>query len=442
MSWWEIVILLSSSALAFFAAWLLAGMYHLAHRERRAHMRLKRVFGSSALLRPRMQHLLHELTQIIPAKSAVLFVYQDENRYASVGTHHASHPSLRDCLELDEYVAAYPEQVVLERTKFDSHHPVRQILSSYRVDFVIVLMRATKPIGYVFLHETPSVKVSRQDLQLARLLAGDMAMAMENAVLMQTKHDLSVYLQQKIDSATNELRTSNVQLVQLDEAKDEFLSMASHQLRTPLTSVKGYLSMVLEGDAGKISAVQRKLLTEAFTSSERMVRLISDFLNVSRIQTGKFVIERTEVDIVKLINQEIDALESTAKARELTFRRKIPKQSLVLALDEDKIRQVIMNFIDNAVFYSRPNTEIAVELTLRPHDVTFRVVDTGIGVPVAQQPQLFTKFFRASNARKQRPDGTGIGLFLAKKIVDGHKGHVVFSSTEGEGSVFGFRLPK
>jgi len=271
MSWWEIVILLSSSALAFFAAWLLAGMYHLAHRERRAHMRLKRVFGSSALLRPRMQHLLHELTQIIPAKSAVLFVYQDENRYASVGTHHASHPSLRDCLELDEYVAAYPEQVVLERTKFDSHHPVRQILSSYRVDFVIVLMRATKPIGYVFLHETPSVKVSRQDLQLARLLAGDMAMAMENAVLMhmamamenavlmQTKHDLSVYLQQKIDSATNELRTSNVQLVQLDEAKDEFLSMASHQLRTPLTSVKGYLSMVLEGDAGKISAVQRKL---------------------------------------------------------------------------------------------------------------------------------------------------------------------------------------
>lgn len=442
MSWWEILVLIGCSAAAFAITWYIAKMYHFAHRERVAHRRLKRVFGSSALLRPRMQHLLHELTQIIPAKGAVLFVYQDENRYASVGTHHVSHPSLRDCLELDEYASKHPDEAVLIRSQFNHHHTIYQILASYRIDYAIVLMRATKPIGYIFLHETPSVKVSKQDLLLASALASDMAMAMENAVLMQTKHDLSVYLQQKIDSATNDLRTSNVQLLQLDEAKDEFLSMASHQLRTPLTSVKGYLSMVLEGDAGKISKLQSQLLTEAFTSSERMVRLISDFLNVSRIQTGKFVIDRAPVDIVRLLNQEIDALESTAAARELTFRRKVPKQPITLSVDEDKIRQVIMNFMDNAVFYSRPNTAITVELIARPHDVTFRVVDTGIGVPAAQQPQLFTKFFRASNARKQRPDGTGIGLFLAKKIIDGHKGQVVFSSTEGEGSVFGFRLPK
>jgi anti-sigma regulatory factor (Ser/Thr protein kinase) len=110
-------------------------------------------------------------------------------------------------------------------------------------------------------------------------------------------------------------------------------------------------------------------------------------------------------------------------------------------IDEGKIRQVIMNFADNALYYSTQGTKITVKLAIEGTNVVFTVKDTGIGVPRSEQAQLFTKFYRASNARKQRPDGTGVGLFLAKKVIDAHGGSVLFESVEGKGSTFGFRVP-
>jgi len=112
-----------------------------------------------------------------------------------------------------------------------------------------------------------------------------------------------------------------------------------------------------------------------------------------------------------------------------------------MQLDENKIQQVIMNFSDNAIYYSKENSTIKIKLEIVGDNVEFTVKDTGIGVPKDEQDQLFNKFFRATNARKQRPDGTGVGLFLAKKVIDAHDGQIIFHSTEGKGSTFGFRLP-
>jgi len=137
--------------------------------------------------------------------------------------------------------------------------------------------------------------------------------------------ELNESLQQKIANATKELRSSNAILRQLDKIKDEFISMASHQLRTPLTSVKGYLSMVIEGDAGKITPSQKQLLDQAFMSSENMVHLINDFLNVSRIQTGKFIIDKSPVDLSELVEQEINSLVPNAKVRNMKLVYKKPK---------------------------------------------------------------------------------------------------------------------
>ena len=119
-------------------------------------------------------------------------------------------------------------------------------------------------------------------------------------------------LQRKIDESTKELRLTNRQLQRLDESKNEFISMASHQLRTPLTSIKGYLDMLLEGDLGRVSSTQKAVLREAFFSSERMVRLINDFLNVSRLQTGKFVIDKQKTDIAQIVKEEVALLKVVA----------------------------------------------------------------------------------------------------------------------------------
>lgn len=172
-----------------------------------------------------------------------------------------------------------------------------------------------------------------------------------------------------------------------------------------------------------------------------MVYLIGDFLNVSRLQTGKFMLETGPVDLGAVVAQELDQLSVTAGRRNISLDFIRPQQFPILQLDEDKMRQVIMNFIDNAIFYSRPSGRVIIELLNTGREVRFAVHDTGIGVPRGERHKLFTKFFRAENARKVRPDGTGIGLFMAKKAITAHGGTMIFESQEGKGSTFGFRLP-
>lgn len=249
-------------------------------------------------------------------------------------------------------------------------------------------------------------------------------------------------LNAEIQKVAKELAKSNTKLQALDEAKDEFISMASHQLRTPLTSIKGYLSMVLEGDVGKVPPQQKEMLETAFTSAQRMVYLISDLLNVSRLQTGKFVIEPIESYLPDVVDQELKQLREAIAAKKIKLTYNKPKTFSKVKLDETKIRQVIMNFTDNALYYTPAGGEVKLELNETAKSVEFTVTDNGIGVPKAEQHKLFAKFYRAGNARKARPDGTGLGLFMAKKVIIASGGAIIFKTKEGKGSTFGFTFPK
>jgi signal transduction histidine kinase len=184
------------------------------------------------------------------------------------------------------------------------------------------------------------------------------------------------------------------------------------------------------------------MLGQAFFSSQRMVYLIADLLNVSRLRTGKFVIEPSSVDLSAMVQQEMSQLTETAAAKSLTLTYQKPKDFPEVQLDETKTRQVIMNFMDNAIYYTPNGGHIKIELENLPAAVELRVVDDGIGVPKSEQHHLFTKFYRAGNARKARPDGTGLGLFMAKKVVLAQGGAVIFDSEEGKGSTFGFTFSK
>ena len=200
--------------------------------------------------------------------------------------------------------------------------------------------------------------------------------------------------------------------------------------------------MLLDGDAGELSEMQRKMLSEAFNSTKRMSYLIGDFLNVSRLQTGRFELQKSSVNLAELIEEEIGQLESSARSRQLTLKYEKPSFFPHSQVDEDKIRQVMMNFIDNAIYYSPPNTTIHILLLSDKDNIVFKVIDQGIGVPASEKHKLFAKFFRAPNAVKQRPDGTGIGLYMAKKVVVAHNGAIIFESKEGKGSTFGFMIPR
>lgn len=248
-------------------------------------------------------------------------------------------------------------------------------------------------------------------------------------------------LQIELEQSNKRHRANEKHLKSLDSTKDDFISMASHQLRTPLTSIKGYLSMVLDGDTGKINDLQRKMLGQAFVSSQRMVYIIADLLNVSRLQTGKFFIDRSPVNLAQVLEEEVVQLRETAEVKMIKLTFEPPEFSPPLMLDETKIRQVVMNFIDNAIYYTPEKGQIDIELKVTKKMVELRIKDSGMGVPKKDQPHLFTKFYRASNARKARPDGTGLGLFMAKKVIIAQGGSILFKSSEGKGSTFGFSFP-
>jgi signal transduction histidine kinase len=173
-----------------------------------------------------------------------------------------------------------------------------------------------------------------------------------------------------------------------------------------------------------------------------MVYLISDLLNVSRLRTGKFIIEPVRSNLANVIKGEIEQLTETAKGRNLELTYNKPEHFPTYMLDETKLRQVIMNFIDNAIYYTPSGGKISVNLVEKPQTIEFTVVDNGMGVPKQDQPHLFTKFFRAHNAKRARPDGTGLGLFMAKKVIIAQGGAIIFRSQEGKGSTFGFTFAK
>lgn len=324
---------------------------------------------------------------------------------------------------------------------------LKEILRRNQISVVVRLTQNVRSgeegFGYLVLGGKKSGNpYTSQDSEVLDTVADELTIAIQNALHYEEIQQFNAVLQARVDDATRKLRRTNEKLKALDETKDDFISMASHQLRTPLTSVKGYLSMVLEGDAGKVNDTQTKMLSQAYVSSQRMVYLIADLLNVSRLKTGKFVIDAAPTDLSKIINEEIDQLVESAASRNLTLVYEPPKDFPALMLDETKIRQVIMNFIDNAIYYTPNGGHIRIELNDTGPMVELRVVDDGIGVAKAEQHHLFTKFYRAGNARKARPDGTGLGLFMAKKVITAQGGALLFESTEGKGSMFGFTFSK
>jgi len=335
------------------------------------------------------------------------------------------------------------DQIVTDEIDERRYSLLLKALKVQDVDMAVRLRTTHGNLGFMIFGFRRSGGIySKQDRRIMNILADEIAVGLQNALRFQEIRRFNETLQLKIEEATRQLRHTNTRLRSLDQTKDDFISMASHQLRTPLTSVKGYVSMVLDGDAGRINPLQRKLLNQSFISAQRMVYLISDLLNVSRLKTGKFIIESISSDLSQVVAEEVAQLAESAKGRGLELVYHKPERFPVLMLDETKLRQVIMNFIDNALYYTPSGGHIDVYLKDMPQSIEFTVVDDGMGVPKSEQHHLFSKFYRAHNAKRARPDGTGLGLFMARKVIVAQGGSTIFRSQEGKGSTFGFTLSK
>ncbi|PIQ91566.1 MAG: hypothetical protein COV70_03055 [Parcubacteria group bacterium CG11_big_fil_rev_8_21_14_0_20_39_22] len=244
-------------------------------------------------------------------------------------------------------------------------------------------------------------------------------------------------------SNTNErLASANSRLKELDTLKSEFVSLATHQIRSPLSAIKGYVSLIMEGDYGKIPKDLNDPLDKIFKSTQNLVVIVEDFLNISRIELGRMKYEFVITDISDLVKESIDSLKPNIDDRGLALKTEI-EEDIRSTVDTGKIRQVFSNLIDNAIKYTEEGS-LTVKLTsYEENKMRFSIKDTGIGVDEETKRKLFQKFSRAKDASKTNIMGAGLGLYVASEMVKAHNGKIwVESEGRGKGSTFIVELEK
>ncbi|MBI2515236.1 PAS domain-containing protein [Candidatus Wolfebacteria bacterium] len=227
----------------------------------------------------------------------------------------------------------------------------------------------------------------------------------------------------------------------LDEAKSHFLSIAAHQLRTPLTSIRWYTEILSSGDAGVLNNDQKSFLNQVYKATLRLINTIDLVLALTRVEAGQIKMQNDIVDLKKLTDDILNELEPSISEKKVKIEIKsAPKEEI--ATDASMLRLTITNLLTNAIRYSHERGSIEIKIESKPQEITYSVTDNGIGVPSHQQNRIFEKFFRADNAIVKSPDGDGLGLSLAKKLVELGGGRINFESRENKGSTFFFSIPK
>lgn len=242
------------------------------------------------------------------------------------------------------------------------------------------------------------------------------------------------------ESARRAMAEQNKRLRELDRLKDEFLSLVSHELRTPLTSIRGYLDLVLDEEAGELNAEQRRFLQAVERNSGRLLRLVGDLLFVAQADAGRLSLEQAKVDLAGLAADCVEGAAPAAAEKSITLVLDATPVPAFVG-DRGRLAQVLDNLVSNALKFTPEGGTVEVSTKLTGNRVSIEVSDTGIGIPVADQPRLFERFFRSSVAEDQAIPGTGLGLAIVKAIVEAHGGEIMLDSKEGRGTTFRVDLP-
>jgi PAS domain S-box-containing protein len=228
---------------------------------------------------------------------------------------------------------------------------------------------------------------------------------------------------------------------EVEEIKSDFISIVSHELRTPLTAIKGFLSMVLKRDFGDLTDKQSHFLSRVYQSNQRMIDLVEDLLESSHIETGKINLTINPVAIEGIIAEVVAEEAGKAAAKQLLIKVNRRQRLPLILADETRLRQILVNLVDNAIKYSLPESEIKVDFKIKGDELITTVTDQGVGITPSQFDRLFTKFGRIYNPMSVQAGGTGLGLYIVKNLVEAHGGRVWVTSREGRGSRFSFSLP-
>lgn len=267
---------------------------------------------------------------------------------------------------------------------------------------------------------------------------------LEKQVIEKTQElsNINLNLEKTIAERTAELQKAYNELKQLDQKKSEFISVAAHQLRTPLSGIKWGLTMLKNEEFGKLNEEQKKFLEKNIDTNEKIISIVNDLLDIDLYTQDKIQYEFKNIDINQIIKNNIDILRNQADQKRITINyNKNTNDKFIVNGDDKKINIAIQNLIDNAIKYSKNNSNIDIELLKINSVIQVSVKNTGIGIPEEEQEQIFQRFFRAKNAIRHQTEGTGVGLFITKNIIEDHQGRIWFTSNKLGETTFFINLP-
>lgn len=316
---------------------------------------------------------------------------------------HSNEPRIIN--DLEQYLALHPESTSTQDI----------LKEGMRSSLTFPLWARAKPLGMIFFSSVNRNVYSAEHVEGFRRIADRMAIIVEKGWLYQ-------------------------QLLELNKLKNEFLGMAAHDLRSPLVVIQGYLELLLEGQIGRLDANQYSCLEVMQRSCERMVGLINDLLDVSAIEADAFKLEKSNFDLVGLLEESLVLHQMEANAKLIEISLSAPEPLLVDA-DRGRIGQVMNNLISNAIKFSMPKTAVQIVACREGEEIIVKVVDNGLGIPEKEMPKLFTSFGRTTVRPTGNESSTGLGLAIVKKFVSAHGGRIWAESEVKKGSTFTFTLP-
>ncbi|WP_447973645.1 ATP-binding protein [Nitrospira sp. Kam-Ns4a] len=338
------------------------------------------------------------------------------------------------------------------REAWDRLHPLhRQLAQRLQAKSVIsVPLRAKSEIlGALTVERVGEPRLGQDDLNLIGTLAAQVAIALDNTNAYRQIEELIAGLEAKVRERTaqlervnQELAAANDQLKQMDRLRSQFLSHVSHELRTPLTAIKGFVENMLGGLAGPLSEKQHTYLARVAANTHRLIRMIAELLEQSRIEAGKIELVPNEVDLRQCLAEAVEQLRPEALAKRHRLEVRGADAPLMVWADADRLIQIVTNLVHNAIKFTPEDGAITVEVAQAdPQFARVTVRDTGAGIPPEALPRIFDPFFRAGAEQRVKSQGLGLGLAIVKTLVELHGGRITARSEPGQGTEFSFTVP-
>jgi signal transduction histidine kinase len=290
----------------------------------------------------------------------------------------------------------------------------------------IPLIPADKPIGVLSLYFADARLLHKAECGLLYTASRTAAIALQRAIL---------------DERLLKEEVSKRALEEVSHLKTEFVSLVSHELRTPLTSIQGFVSLIREGHTGELNPLQTEFLGIVSRNSDRLVSIVSDLLDMSKIESGRLELVSESLNLREIVEKEVESFGTMAEEKHITVNVEMDSGLPPVRADRHRLGQIIVNLLSNAVKYSPDNSTVKIRASQSGKQVTVKVIDSGSGIDPEDRSRLFERFYRGKSDAVRGTKGTGLGLAITRYLVEMHGGKIWVESERGQGSTFCFSIP-